>query len=102
MLPTSRGIDSYLIHFINCCCHSTRVSNELGAGNPQAARRATRVVLFLAILETLILSTTLFALRHIFGYTFSNEKDVVDYVASMAPLICISVLLDGIQGVLSG
>uniref|UniRef100_A0A9I9D378 Protein DETOXIFICATION 12-like n=1 Tax=Cucumis melo TaxID=3656 RepID=A0A9I9D378_CUCME len=81
---------------------STRVSNELGAGNPQAARRATRVVLFLAILETLILSTTLFALRHIFGYTFSNEKDVVDYVASMAPLICISVLLDGIQGVLSG
>ncbi|KGN52128.1 protein DETOXIFICATION 13 [Cucumis sativus] len=81
---------------------STRVSNELGAGNPQAARRATRVVLFLAILETLTLSTILFALRHIFGYTFSNEKDVVAYVASMAPLVCISVLMDGIQGVLSG
>ncbi|XP_038892623.1 protein DETOXIFICATION 12-like [Benincasa hispida] len=81
---------------------STRVSNELGAGNPQAARRATSVVVFLAILETSILSTILFALRHVFGYTFSNEKDVVAYVASMAPLICVSVILDGIQGVLSG
>lgn len=102
MFPTSRRIHCYVIHFINCCCHSTRVSNELGAGNPQAARRATSVVVFLAILETSILSIILFALRHLFGYTFSNEKDVVAYVASMAPLICISVILDGIQGVLSG
>ncbi|KAG6573927.1 Protein DETOXIFICATION 12, partial [Cucurbita argyrosperma subsp. sororia] len=81
---------------------STRVSNELGAGNPQAARRATSVAIFLGVVETSILTSTLFALRRVFGYAFSNEKDVVDYVASMAPLVCLSVILDSIQGVLSG
>ncbi|KAL7240303.1 hypothetical protein ACSBR2_006041 [Camellia fascicularis] len=81
---------------------STRVSNELGAGNPQGARVAVFAVMFLVITETTIVSATLFATRSIFGYTFSNEKEVVDYVTAMAPLVCLSVILDSIQGVLSG
>ncbi|XP_042984910.1 protein DETOXIFICATION 12-like isoform X1 [Carya illinoinensis] len=81
---------------------STRVSNELGAGNPQAARVALFAVLFLAIIETSIVSTTILASRHVFGYTFSNVKEVVDYVTTMAPLISLSIILDSIQGVLSG
>ncbi|KAI8527766.1 hypothetical protein RHMOL_Rhmol12G0100100 [Rhododendron molle] len=81
---------------------STRVSNELGAGNPQGARVAVFVVMFLAVMETTIVSATLFAMRRIFGYTFSNEKEVVDYVTSMAPLVCLSVIMDSLQGVLSG
>ncbi|XP_057542792.1 protein DETOXIFICATION 13, partial [Amaranthus tricolor] len=43
-----------------------------------------------------------FATRKIFGYTFSNEKEVVDYVTVMAPLICVSIITDSLQGVLSG
>ncbi|TYI36968.1 hypothetical protein ES332_A03G179300v1 [Gossypium tomentosum] len=31
-----------------------------------------------------------------------NEKEVVDYVTTMAPLVCASVVLDSLQGVLSG
>ena len=54
------------------------------------------------ITEATIVSGTLFACRHVFGYIFSNEKKVVDYVTVMAPLICISVILDSIQGVLAG
>ncbi|CAK9151296.1 unnamed protein product [Ilex paraguariensis] len=81
---------------------STRVSNELGAGNPRLARVAVFAVMLLAVLETTIVSATLFASRHVFGYTFSNEKEVVDYVTSMAPLVCLSVIMDSIQGVLSG
>ncbi|GMY07223.1 MATE efflux family protein 5 [Fagus crenata] len=81
---------------------STRVSNELGAGNPQGARVAIFAVLFLAVTEASIVGTTLIASRHIFGYTFSNEKEVVNYVASMAPLISLSVVLDSILGVFSG
>ncbi|KAB1205629.1 MATE efflux family protein 5 [Morella rubra] len=81
---------------------STRVSNELGAGNPQAARVALFAVLFLAVAETSIVSTTLLACRRVFGYTFSNEKEVVDYVTTMAPLISLSIILDSLQGVLSG
>ncbi|KAG8639175.1 protein DETOXIFICATION 12 isoform X1 [Manihot esculenta] len=81
---------------------STRVSNELGAGNPQAARVAVYAVSFLAVVETTIVTATLFASRRIFGYVFSNEKDVVDYVTTMAPLLCLSVIMDSLQGVLSG
>ena len=81
---------------------STRVSNELGARNPQAARVAVFAVLFLAIIEMGIVSTILLATRRVFCYTFSNEKEVVDYVTTMTPLVCLSVILDSIQGVFSG
>ena len=87
--------------YLFCVC-STRVSNELGAGNPYAARIAVYGVMSLAITETVIVSTTLFATRHVFGYLFSNEKEVVDYVTTMAPLVCLSVIIDSLQGVLSG
>lgn len=82
--------------------NSTRVSNELGAGNAQAARIATFVAILLTIIETSIISASLFASRRVFGYCFSNEEKVVDLVKAMAPLVCVSVILDGLQGVLSG
>ncbi|KAH9794903.1 protein DETOXIFICATION 14 [Citrus sinensis] len=80
---------------------STRVSNALGAGNPQAAIIAVRAVLFLTVLETVVVSSILYASRHVFGYIFSNDQEVVDYVTSMAPLICLCVILNGLQAVLS-
>ena len=82
--------------------YSTRVSNELGAGNPEGARQAVRVVMFIVIIETIIVSASLFALRRIVGYAYSNEKEVTDYVMEMIPLVCISVIMDSLQGVLSG
>ncbi|XP_039035463.1 protein DETOXIFICATION 12-like isoform X2 [Hibiscus syriacus] len=81
---------------------STRVSNELGAGKPQAARLAVYATMALTVLETLIVSGTLIASRRVFGYVYSNEKEVVDYVTTMAPFVCVSVILDSLQGVLSG
>ncbi|CAK7326674.1 unnamed protein product [Dovyalis caffra] len=81
---------------------STRVSNELGAGRPQAARIAAHSVMILAVIELFVVSGTLFATRQILGYSYSNEKEVVDYVSNMAPLVCLSVIVDGLQGVLSG
>ncbi|CAL8995062.1 unnamed protein product [Prunus brigantina] len=81
---------------------STRVSNELGAGNPQAARLAVGAVMFLTVSGVVIISSTVFASRSVFGYIFSKDKEVVDYVTSMAPLICLSVISDNLHGVLSG
>ncbi|XP_059316842.1 protein DETOXIFICATION 12-like [Lycium ferocissimum] len=81
---------------------STRVSNQLGAGNPQGARVSVVSVMLIAATETILVSTTLFACRNVFGYIFSNEKEVVDYVANMAPLLCLSVITDSLQGTLSG
>ncbi|KAI3516700.1 hypothetical protein L1887_15667 [Cichorium endivia] len=81
---------------------STRVSNELGAGNPKGARVAVKAVMLLTVVETTIVSSTVFASRHVFGYIFTNEKEVVDYITKMAPLICLNIIMDGLQGALSG
>ncbi|CAJ1977451.1 unnamed protein product [Sphenostylis stenocarpa] len=92
----------YAIPFGIGAAASTRVSNELGAGKANAARVAVLAAMSLAVIETSIVSATLFACRHVYGYIFSNEKEVVDYVTVMAPLVCISVIIDSIQGVLTG
>ncbi|QHO13194.1 Protein DETOXIFICATION [Arachis hypogaea] len=81
---------------------STRVSNELGAGNPRTARLAVCVVLVMAIIEGLIVGLVLILIRHVWGYAYSNEGEVVDYVAVMLPILATSNFLDGLQCVLSG
>uniref|UniRef100_A0ACD5ZSF9 Uncharacterized protein n=1 Tax=Avena sativa TaxID=4498 RepID=A0ACD5ZSF9_AVESA len=81
---------------------STRVSNELGAGRPRAARLAIRVVAFFAILEGLVMGVLLVSVRHTWGHTYSDEEEVVTYMAKMVLLIAVSNFLDGIQSVLSG
>ncbi|KAI3779019.1 hypothetical protein L2E82_08447 [Cichorium intybus] len=47
-------------------------------------------------------SSTVFASRHVFGYIFTNEKEVADYVTKMAPLLCLNIIIDSLQGTLSG
>ncbi|XP_031110341.1 protein DETOXIFICATION 14-like isoform X2 [Ipomoea triloba] len=81
---------------------STRISNELGAGNSEAARNVVRAVLVISILEAVIAITALLCSRRVLGYMFSNEKEVVDYIREMVPFVCLLVLTDCIQSVLSG
>ncbi|XP_020271206.1 protein DETOXIFICATION 14-like isoform X2 [Asparagus officinalis] len=81
---------------------STRVSNELGAGNSKGACLAVRVVMFITVMEAVIVSIALFSTRYVLGYAYSSEKEVVDYVKAMVPLVCLSVFMDSLQGVLSG
>ena len=81
---------------------STRVSNELGAGNPNGARVAVLVASFLAIVEASIVGITLFMCRDVLGNAYSNEKQVVHQIAVMTPLICLSIFVDSLQAVLSG
>jgi MATE family multidrug resistance protein len=81
---------------------STRVSNEIGAGQPQAAKRATRVVMYMALSEGLVISFTMFLLRNVWGYMYSNEQEVVTYIARMLPILGISFFIDGLHSSLSG
>ncbi|KAL9229258.1 hypothetical protein vseg_004744 [Gypsophila vaccaria] len=92
----------YAIPFGVGSAASTRVANELGAGNSQQARTAACAVMVIAVIDGVVISSTLFATRKVFGYVFSNEKDVVNYVTAMAPLVCLSIIVNGLQGVLSG
>ncbi|CAI9096096.1 OLC1v1032168C2 [Oldenlandia corymbosa var. corymbosa] len=81
---------------------STRVSNELGAGNAEGARLALCVVVVIAVAEGAIIGTVTILARNIWGKLYSNEEEVVKYVAKMLPLLALSDFLDGFQCVLSG
>nr|XP_016447617.1 PREDICTED: protein DETOXIFICATION 12-like [Nicotiana tabacum] len=81
---------------------STRVSNELGAGRPQAAKVALGAVLILSVTEVVLASISIFVVRHVWGYVFTYEKEVITYVAEITPVLCISIIMDGTQAVLSG
>lgn len=81
---------------------STRVSNELGAGNSQGARISVFTVMLLTVMEAILVSATLFGCRNIFGFVYSSEMEVVNYVAKIAPLLSLSVIMDGLQASLSG
>ncbi|CAE5957538.1 unnamed protein product [Arabidopsis arenosa] len=92
----------YSIHLAIAAAASTRISNELGAGNFRAAHIVVYAAMSLAVMEILIVSTSLLVGRNVFGHVFSSDKETIDYVARMAPLVSISLILDGLQGVLSG
>ncbi|CAK9151300.1 unnamed protein product [Ilex paraguariensis] len=81
---------------------STRVSNELGGGHPQSARLAVCVMTIVAISEGAIVAAITIAFRHLWGRLYSNEEEVITYVAKMMPLLALSDFLDGFQCVLSG
>ncbi|URE49147.1 Mate efflux family protein [Musa troglodytarum] len=81
---------------------SVRVSNELGAGQPQAASLSVHVVLIIAITEGLVVALVTILVRNVWGYLYSYEEDVVRYVSTMMPVLAMSDFMDGIQCTLSG
>ncbi|WCJ42393.1 MATE efflux family protein [Euphorbia peplus] len=81
---------------------STRVSNELGSGHPQAARLAVYTSVLMVAMEGLAVATIIISGRNFWGYLFSKDKQFVTYVAQMMPILAISHFINGIQTVLSG
>ncbi|EOA13276.1 hypothetical protein CARUB_v10026306mg [Capsella rubella] len=81
---------------------STRVANELGAGNPKQARIAVYTVMVITCVESIMVSAIVFGARNVFGYLFSSETEVVDYVRTLAPLVSLSVIFDALHAVLAG
>ncbi|CAH9086915.1 unnamed protein product [Cuscuta epithymum] len=81
---------------------SVRVSNALGGGKPEAARVSLIAVLVLSATEVILASLTIFCCRSVWGHVFTYEQEVIGYVKKMVPLLCLSILLDGTQAVLSG
>jgi multidrug resistance protein, MATE family len=79
-----------------------RVSNELGAGRPQAAHLAARVVMLLALMVGASEGLLMFLVRNVWGYAYSNEDEVVGYISRMMPILAMSILFDCLQCVLSG
>ncbi|GMN46325.1 hypothetical protein TIFTF001_015499 [Ficus carica] len=92
----------WMIPFGLSCAVSTRVSNELGAGRPEAARLAVWVAVVMTITEAVLVGLVLILIRNIWGCAYSNEVEVEKYVATMMPILAVSHFLEGLQCVLSG
>lgn len=82
--------------------NSVRVSNELGAGRPRAAKFAITVVLMSSVIIGLAFFVTVLALRDVYGAPFTDSPEVVRAVASLGVVFAFSLLLNSVQPVLSG
>ncbi|KAL1213132.1 Protein DETOXIFICATION 9 [Cardamine amara subsp. amara] len=81
---------------------STKVANELGAGNPRGARDSASAAIVIAAVESVVVSSTLFLSRNVWPYAYSNVDEVMHYVTDITPILCISILMDSFLIVLSG
>jgi MATE family multidrug resistance protein len=81
---------------------SVRVSNELGAGRPRAAKLAILVVLMSSVAIGLAFFAAVLALRDVYGAPFTESPEVVRAVARLGVVFAFSLLLNSVQPVLSG
>ncbi|XP_010542192.1 PREDICTED: protein DETOXIFICATION 21 [Tarenaya hassleriana] len=81
---------------------SVRVSNELGRGNPKAAKFATVNVVCTSLSIGFVLFFVFLFLRGRVSYIFTVSEAVAAEVADLSPLLAFSILLNSVQPVLSG
>ncbi|GAB2277970.1 Protein DETOXIFICATION 19 [Dionaea muscipula] len=93
---------AYMFTYGLSAAASTRVSNELGAGNPEQAKHAMGVTIKLSLLLAFLVVVALGFGHKAWASFFSNSPNIISEFSSMTPLLAISIFLDSIQGVLSG
>ncbi|KAL8032094.1 hypothetical protein ABFX02_13G072200 [Erythranthe guttata] len=92
----------YMVAYALSAAASMRVSNELGAGNPDQAKRAAVVTLKLSFVIELCVVLALCFGHNIWANAFSHSPVIIKAYASMTPLLAVSVSFDFVQTVLSG
>ncbi|XP_027127603.1 protein DETOXIFICATION 40-like [Coffea arabica] len=81
---------------------SVRVSNELGAGHPKSAAFSVVIVNVISFIICVIAAIVILALRRVLSYAFTEGEVVADAVSDLSPLLALTLVLNGIQPVLSG
>ncbi|XP_077220534.1 protein DETOXIFICATION 40-like isoform X3 [Tasmannia lanceolata] len=81
---------------------SVRVSNELGAGNPKSAAFSVIVVNLSSLIIALIAAIIVLSNRHLISYVFTKGDTVANAVSELCPLLGLTLVLNGVQPVLSG
>ena len=79
-----------------------RVANELGAANGIGARFATIVSMTTSFLISLFISFLILIFHDKLGMVFSSSQAVIEAVDNISFLLALTILLNGIQPVLSG
>ncbi|KAG6639986.1 hypothetical protein I3843_10G131600 [Carya illinoinensis] len=81
---------------------SVRVSNELGRGDSKAAKFSIMNTVLTSFVIGFALFLVFLFVRGRIAYIFTDSQEVVEAVASLSPLLAVSILLNSIQPVLSG
>ena len=81
---------------------SIRTSNELGAGNPKSALFSAWTATFVSFVISLAEALAVIASRDYISYIFTSEADVAKAVSDLCPFLAVTIILNGIQPVLSG
>ena len=79
-----------------------RVSNELGAGRPKAAKFSVIVVVVTSLSIGLIFLAIILTTKNDFAVLFTSSKVVMERVSNMAMLLGITMVLNSVQQVLLG
>ncbi|CAL8151127.1 unnamed protein product [Prunus armeniaca] len=93
---------AYMVSYGLSAAVSARVSNELGAGNPEKAKRAMTVALKLSGFVAFVLGLALAIGHNFWAGLFSGNPETVKEFASMTPFVAVSVILEPLQGVVLG
>ncbi|GJM98550.1 hypothetical protein PR202_ga15574 [Eleusine coracana subsp. coracana] len=110
MLSTSSGVMvcmslsgwEMMIHLGFLAGTGVRVANELGAANGQGARFATFVSTTTSFLISLFISLLTLALHDKLALIFTSSEAVINAVDDISVLLALTILLNGVQPVLSG
>ncbi|CAN6879109.1 unnamed protein product [Brassica oleracea var. botrytis] len=79
-----------------------RTSNELGAEHPKSAMFSSWMATFVSFVISLAEALALMASRDYVGYIFTSDTTVAKAVSELCPFLAVTILLNGIQPVLSG
>ncbi|XP_017185730.2 protein DETOXIFICATION 40-like isoform X3 [Malus domestica] len=81
---------------------TVRVSNELGAGNPKSAAFSVLVVTLVSLTYAVVEAVIVLSLRDVISYAFTSGETVSKAVSHLTPYLAVTLILNGIQPVLSG
>ncbi|CAI9787874.1 unnamed protein product [Fraxinus pennsylvanica] len=81
---------------------SVRVSNELGAGNPKSAAFSVVIVNLVSFTTAVVVAIIVLSQRHVISYVFTGGETVANAVSDLCPFLAVTLILNGIQPVLSG
>ena len=78
------------------------MSNELGAGNPKSAAFSVIIVNIYSLITSVILAIIVWLCRDVLSYAFTEGEEVSAAVSDLCPFLAVTLVLNGIQPVLSG
>ncbi|KAK3133576.1 hypothetical protein QOZ80_6AG0538230 [Eleusine coracana subsp. coracana] len=91
-----------MVHLGFLAATGVRVANELGAGNGAGARFATVVSTATSFTISLFVSSPILIFHDRLALIFSASEAVIHAVDNISVLLALTILLNGIQPVLSG